>query len=220
MQPPYEEEDSEIPVPVDNDLELRIHDIFMAHDPSGNKTADSETLAIIIRALGLFPTNEEIREIVEKTQKKNQPGTVHLVSFLPFIAGEINKGRYKPDKVEDLLAAFQRLDGENRGYLTREQLKGFMTEYGEPLDEEEMEEMLEVAYDGFDKKVYYEEFVNKLWYKPKGEDDVFVLAQRIEAEKPPPPVESRRRFSQLFTSQSNLARSTSQSAAAADSSKK
>ncbi|XP_045465585.1 dynein regulatory complex protein 8-like [Harmonia axyridis] len=218
MQAPYEEEDSEIPVPIDNELELRIHDTFMAHDPSGNKTADAETLAIIIRALGLFPTNEEIRVIVEKTQKKKQPGTVHLVSFLPHIAKEIQKGKYKPRPVDDILRAFQKLDPENNGYLTREQLKTFMTQYGEPLDEEEMEEMLEVAYDGFDKIVHYEEFVNKLWYRPKGEEDIFVLADRIEAEKPPPVVESKRRFSQLFTSQSNLARSQSQ--AATDASKK
>lgn len=215
---PYEEEDSEIHVPVDNELELRIHDTFMAHDPSGNKTADAETLALIIRALGLFPTNEEIKTIVDKTQKKKQRGTIHLVSFLPYIADEITKGKYKPNPVEDILAAFQRLDPENHGFLTKEQLVTFMTQYGEPLDEEEMAEMLEVAYDAFSKKVYYEEFVNKLWYKPKGEENIFTLADRIEAEKPPPVVESRRRFSQLFTSQSNLTRTLSQ--ASADATKK
>ncbi|KAL3270737.1 hypothetical protein HHI36_021262 [Cryptolaemus montrouzieri] len=206
---PYEEDDSEIVIPINNDLDQRIHDTFMAHDSSGNKTADAESLGIIIRALGMFPSNEEVNEIVQKTQKKNQKGVVHLVSFLPFIADEITKGKYKPKTVEEVLEAFRVLDPENYGYLTSEQMRAFMTEHGEPLDEEEMAEMLEVAYNPFTKKIHFEGFVNKLIYEPKGEDDIYTLAKRVEAEKPAPVVETKRRFSQMFSSRGDLVRTAS-----------
>ncbi|KAK9892476.1 hypothetical protein WA026_020467 [Henosepilachna vigintioctopunctata] len=199
MQPNYDLDDSEIPIPIDNDLQQRIHDIFMAHDSIGNKTVDAETLGIIIRSLGLFPSNAEVAVIVNKTQKKDEPGVIHLVDFLPYIEEEINQGKFKPKSLEEILQAFRTLDQDNYGFLDKEQLSAFMTKYAEPFDEDEMAEMLEMSFNNFTKKIHYEEIVKKLKYQPKGEKDIFVLAERVKRERPQPVEEKKRTISQMFS---------------------
>lgn len=53
----------------------------------------------------------------------------------------------EPAAPEKLLEAFQVLDPEGKGYITKEYMTKLMMEEGEPFSQEELEEMMGVALD-------------------------------------------------------------------------
>ncbi len=53
----------------------------------------------------------------------------------------------EPAPPEKLLEAFQVLDPEGKGYITKEYMTKLMMEEGEPFTQEELEEMMGVALD-------------------------------------------------------------------------
>jgi Ca2+-binding EF-hand superfamily protein len=55
--------------------------------------------------------------------------------------------RMEPAPPEKLLEAFQVLDPEGKGYITKEYMTKLMMEEGEPFTQEELEEMMGVALD-------------------------------------------------------------------------
>lgn len=72
------------------------------------------------------------------------------------------KIRYQPASPEQLLQAFQTLDQEGHGYLTKEYISTLMTQDGEPFTQDELDEMLEIAIDPHTQTVPYEYYINQL----------------------------------------------------------
>jgi Ca2+-binding EF-hand superfamily protein len=70
--------------------------------------------------------------------------------------------RLQPASAEKLLKAFQTLDHDGKGYLTKEFLSKIMMEEGEPFTQEEMDEMMAAAIDGETGNVPYEYYINQL----------------------------------------------------------
>lgn len=70
--------------------------------------------------------------------------------------------RYQPASPEQLLEAFQVLDPEGHGYLTKEYISTLMTQDGEPFTQDELDEMLEIAIDPHTQTVPYEYYINQL----------------------------------------------------------
>lgn len=60
------------------------------------------------------------------------------------------------------MEAFQILDTEGRGYLTKEQLISYMTTDGEPFNQDELDEMLELAIDPHTQTIPYEYYINQI----------------------------------------------------------
>ncbi|XP_063920111.1 dynein regulatory complex protein 8 isoform X2 [Zophobas morio] len=157
-----DEEEEEIPVPINNDLERRIADTFEVFDHAGNKTVDSREIATIVRALGCCPTEAEVQEILMAVEMPEAPGSVHLSNFLPHICEIITEHKYQPASPAQLLEAFQILDSDGRGYLTKEHISTLMTQDGEPFTQDELDEMLEIAIDPHTQTVPYEYYINQL----------------------------------------------------------
>lgn len=70
--------------------------------------------------------------------------------------------RFKPAEPEELLKAFQLLDPENHGYITRDDLEKSLIEIGEPFTKEEVADMMAVACDADTGKINYEHYINLL----------------------------------------------------------
>lgn len=70
--------------------------------------------------------------------------------------------RHQPANPEQLLEAFHILDPEGHGYLTREVISTLMTQDGEPFNQDELDEMLEIAIDPHTQSVPYEYYINQL----------------------------------------------------------
>lgn len=68
----------------------------------------------------------------------------------------------EPVPIEKLLEAFQVLDPENKGYVTKDFMSRIMSEEGEPFSQEELEEMFSCAVDGSSNMIPYEYYLNQL----------------------------------------------------------
>ncbi|KAF7265947.1 dynein regulatory complex protein 8-like isoform X3 [Rhynchophorus ferrugineus] len=157
-----DEEEEDIPVPINNDLERKIADAFEVFDHAGNKTVDIREVGTIVRGLGCCPTEAEIQEIIVAIEDPQTPGSIHLSKFLPYVAQIITEHKYEPASPEELLKAFHTLDPEQRGFLTKECVSTLMTQDGEPFNQDELDEMLEIAIDPHTQTVPYEYYINQL----------------------------------------------------------
>ena len=66
------------------------------------------------------------------------------------------------DQEEELRKAFKVLDYENRGYISRQDLKHFMTKVGDKLSEKEITEMIQEADPNNTGKIQYENYIKVL----------------------------------------------------------
>lgn len=89
-------------------------------------------------------------------------GYIRFEKFLPVMIKVLSERRYRCETEDILLRAFQVMDTDNKGYLTQEELTKFMTEEGEILSPDEMEEMLGAAVDPEKGYINYKEYVTKL----------------------------------------------------------
>ncbi|KAF5296054.1 hypothetical protein FQA39_LY12676 [Lamprigera yunnana] len=157
-----EEKSIDIPVPITNDLERRIAEVFEIFDHASNKTIDLREVGTVVRALGCCPSEAEIQEILIACEDLNMPGSIHLSKFLPHVSQMLMEHKHEPASPEKLLEAFRVLDSEGKGFITKEHITMVMTQDGEPFSQEELDEMLEIAIDPLTQTVPYEYYLNKL----------------------------------------------------------
>ncbi|XP_064014744.1 dynein regulatory complex protein 8 isoform X4 [Pogoniulus pusillus] len=69
---------------------------------------------------------------------------------------------YQPIPEDVLLHAFETLDENKRGYLTKEELVKYLTQEGEPFSQEEMEDMLSTALDPETNTIRYRDYIAML----------------------------------------------------------
>lgn len=62
-------------------------------------------------------------------------------------------------KIEELRQAFQNIDKDNNGYISKKEFKELMKSMGEDLSRSELKEVMAGADNNDDGKISYEEFV-------------------------------------------------------------
>ncbi|XP_052529383.1 dynein regulatory complex protein 8 isoform X1 [Tympanuchus pallidicinctus] len=141
------------------EIERKITEAFEAFDHEGSETVDVREIGSIVRSLGCFPTEAELHELLAKVEEEPPTGYVHLEKFLPVMTKVLLDRSYRPIPEDVLLHAFEALDENKSGYVTKEDLVKHMTEEGEPFTEEEMEEMLSSALDPETNAVHYRDYI-------------------------------------------------------------
>uniref|UniRef100_A0A1I8HF34 EF-hand domain-containing protein n=1 Tax=Macrostomum lignano TaxID=282301 RepID=A0A1I8HF34_9PLAT len=141
------------------ELKKRIADAFEIFDHEANQTVDVREVGTIIRSLGCCPTEGELHDILKEMEEEEPLPYVTFDAFLGVAMKILQEKRYKPALEDQLLKAFQVLDIENNGYLTKEEIEKYMVEEGEPFSTEELEEMLSAAIDPEKGTVIYKEYV-------------------------------------------------------------
>ncbi|XP_044766762.1 dynein regulatory complex protein 8-like [Coccinella septempunctata] len=154
----------DLSVSINSDLERRIVEAFLIFDHTGNKTVDAREISTIVRSLGCCPTEAEIQEIIVANEDQESPGNVHLSDFLPYMVQVITERRFQPASAEKLLEAFRVLDPKGKKYLTIDEISSLMTEGGEPLQPEELEEMMRVGIDPETDSFPYEVYINEIMF--------------------------------------------------------
>jgi Ca2+-binding EF-hand superfamily protein len=150
-------------VTINDDLERKIADAFLIFDHHGQKTVDVREIGSILRYLGMVPTEQEVSETIAETEfAGDASGTVHLSKFLPYVKNLLLERRMEPSPIEKLLEAFQVLDYEGKGYVTKDFMAKIMMEEGEPFSLEELEEMFGCAVDSSTNRISYEYYLNQL----------------------------------------------------------
>lgn len=149
-------------VSITNDLERKIAEAFCIFDHHGQKTVDVREIGSILRFLGLVPSEQEVSEVIAETEFEDSNGTVHLSKFLPYVHQVIIERKMEPVPIEKLLEAFQVLDPDGKGSVTKDLMSRIMSEEGEPFSQEELEEMFSCAVDGSSNMIPYEYYLNQL----------------------------------------------------------
>ena len=63
------------------------------------------------------------------------------------------------EQIEELKAAFQAMDSNGDGFVSKDELKSMLSSLGEPVDDAVIDEMIAVADTNGDGKVDFNEFV-------------------------------------------------------------
>ncbi|XP_005043338.1 PREDICTED: EF-hand calcium-binding domain-containing protein 2 [Ficedula albicollis] len=144
------------------EIEKKITEAFEVFDRESNKTVDVREIGCIIRSLGCFPNEAEVQELLGQIEVDELEGFVHLKNFLPVMTKVLLDKRFWPIPEDVILHAFEALDENKCGYITKEDLVKHLTENGEPFTEEEMEDMLAVALDPETNTLNYRDYRIKL----------------------------------------------------------
>ncbi|KAM8809817.1 dynein regulatory complex protein 8 [Eudromia elegans] len=141
------------------EIEKKIIEAFEVFDHECNKTVDVREIGAIVRSLGCYPTEAELHELIAEVEEEEPTGYVHLQKFLPVMTKVLVDKSYQPTPEDVLLHAFETLDVNKCGYLTKEELVKYMTEEGEPFTQEEMEDMLSAALDPETNTMRYKDYI-------------------------------------------------------------
>lgn len=132
-----------------------INDVFDVIDENQNGSIDISELARGLRGLGLNPTNAEIKELMEKydangTRSLDREEFTHL--FIDCLSSF--------STTEDLLRdQFKKLDTNNDGFITAEELKKLLLYGEEKLSEEEADSIIVEFDKNRDGRISLEEFL-------------------------------------------------------------
>ncbi|KFP73288.1 EF-hand calcium-binding domain-containing protein 2, partial [Apaloderma vittatum] len=113
------------------EVEKKIIEAFGVFDPECSKTVNAREVGSIVRSLDCFPTEAELHELlaqVEEAEEEELTGRVHLEKFLPVMTKLLLDKRYRPIPADVLLHAFEALDENKCGYITKEELVKYLTE--------------------------------------------------------------------------------------------
>jgi len=130
---------------------------FALYDRNSNGTINQSELLSVLRSLGQNPTEQEVQDIINEMDA-NKNGKIEFQEFLEKMA-ERNE---RNDMSEDLRNAFRVFDANGDGRISVEELRHVMVNLGDPLTDEEVDEMMREADKDNDGYVDIEEFVTMM----------------------------------------------------------
>ncbi|KAK1441811.1 EF-hand like protein [Babesia gibsoni] len=127
---------------------------FSLFDRDGDGSITTKELGTVMRSLGQNPTEAELADMIAEIDASGT-GAIDFPEFLILMARKMKEG----DTEEELVQAFKVFDRDGNGFISAQELRHVMTNLGEKLTNEEVEEMLREADVDGDGKINYEEFV-------------------------------------------------------------
>jgi len=128
---------------------------FALFDKKGTGGVPRETLGDLLRALGQNPTQAEVADIVASA-----PREVDYKTFLKILN---RPDGFKPAGTpEEFIRGFQVFDKEGNGFIGAGELRYVLTQLGEKMSDEEVDELLKGVQIGADGNVNYESFVRTI----------------------------------------------------------
>lgn len=130
---------------------------FRLFDKDCDGRITSTELGIVMRSLGQRATETELKNMVTLVDQDGN-GTIEFNEFLHMMSRKMKE----TDKEEELREAFRVFDRNGDGFINAAELRHVMTNLGEKLTDEEVEDMIKEADLDGDGLVNYDEFVNVL----------------------------------------------------------
>ncbi|XP_034654470.1 neo-calmodulin [Drosophila subobscura] len=134
-----------------------IEDAFAIMDREQDGSVTSKELAIIMRALGRQPTDNQLQAMINEVDSDGN-GSIEMAEFCNMILRKMHDTNHE----DELRDAFRVFDKENNGYITSAELKVVLTALGLKLPDDEIEEMIREYDIDQDGHLDFEEFVNMM----------------------------------------------------------
>lgn len=144
------------------EYQKKVKEAFEVFDHEENGTVDVREIGTIVRSLGCCPSEGELQDLLAEVEEEEPTGYIRYEKFLPVMIKVLQEKRYRPIPEDVLLRAFEVLDPNKHGYLSKDELVKYMTEEGEPFSQEEMEEMLSAAIDPVANVIYYKDYITMM----------------------------------------------------------
>merc|ERR1712142_574392 len=110
-------------------------------------------VGMVMRALGMNPGEEELAGLVSQLDS-----TVALTQFENLVKDRINE----VENIEELREAFSVFDRDGQGFISGAELRFMLTNLGEKLNDQEVDDMIKEAGIGSDGRFRYNDFIKKL----------------------------------------------------------
>lgn len=127
---------------------------FSFFDKNGDGTITTRELGTVLRSLGQNPTEKELKDMVKELDKDGN-GIIDFDEFLA-IAKKMSGAQ---ESEEELIQAFKVFDRDGDGFITATELRHIMSNLGETLTDEEVDEMIRESDANGDGRIDYSEFV-------------------------------------------------------------
>uniref|UniRef100_A0A4W4GXA8 Calmodulin n=1 Tax=Electrophorus electricus TaxID=8005 RepID=A0A4W4GXA8_ELEEL len=124
---------------------------FSLFDKDGDGTITTKELGTVMRSLGQNPTEAELQDMINEVDADGN-GTIDFPEFLTMMAKKMKD----TDSEEEIREAFRVFDKDGNGYISAAELRHVMTNLGEKLTDEEVDEMIREADIDGDGQVNYE----------------------------------------------------------------
>merc|ERR1719217_1657590 len=126
---------------------------FALFDKDGDGTITTKELGTVMRSLGQNPTEAELHDMINEVDADGN-GTIDFTEFLSLMARKMKD----TDMEEELREAFKVFDKDNNGFISAAEPRHVMTNLGEKLTDEEVDEMIREADIDGDGIIDYKEF--------------------------------------------------------------
>jgi len=128
---------------------------FALYDKKGTGRVPREVLGELLRALNQNPTQAEVAEIVNAA-----PRDVDYKTFLSILN---RPDGFKPAGTpEEFIRSFQIFDKEGNGTIGAGELRYVLTQLGEKMSDEDVDELMRGIQIGPDGTINYESFVRTI----------------------------------------------------------
>ncbi|XP_035825997.1 neo-calmodulin-like [Aplysia californica] len=129
----------------------KFKEAFSLFDKDGDGTITTKELGTVMRSLGQNPTEAELQDMINEVDADGN-GTIDFPEFLTMMARKMKDA----DTEEELKESFRVFDKDGNGFISAAELRHVMTNLGEKLTDEEVDEMIREADTDGDGQVNYD----------------------------------------------------------------
>jgi len=130
-----------------------LREVFALFDKDGDGAITATELGTVMGQLGPAPTESELQDMVNEVDLDGN-GMIDFSEFLGLVTKMIREGQSDDEMKE----AFDIFDKDRNGLISAFELRNVMSNLGEQLTDEEVEEMMREADTDMDGYLNFEEF--------------------------------------------------------------
>jgi len=134
-----------------------VQEVFSLFDKDGDGNITMKELGPVLRSLGYNPSEAEINQLLLDYDNDGS-GALDFSEFLTMLPKIQRTG----DSEEEVEEAFRVFDKEASGSMSAAELRHVMTNMGEKLTEEEVDEMISFADTDAQGEINYKDFLKLL----------------------------------------------------------
>jgi len=133
-----------------------IKECFLLYDKDADGKISTQELGTVIRSLGQYPTEAEVDDMARNMIRGPTFGLPELLQVMARFMGDSSK------KKEEIRESFSVFDRDGTGMISAAELRHVMTNIGEKLTDQEVDEMIREIEVDRDGQIAYEDMVRMM----------------------------------------------------------